>query len=293
MRAGVLAGLALCAIVVALTMPASAFNSGSNANDYFSESVQEIDENRAALGDRGWAFESAASFTPRLPRDSFDDQLFQLINSYRSDNGLAPAQEYEPLRTHATIWSNRMADVGTDTYLTDKWYREDTSVVCSEVSDVFSVSSAAKNATPQSVLNYWLESHPAAATRLMMPGTIYVGTGTVVENDIEWTTLRLAQGSCPGNPTEQVETPAQEPAAPLQARQEGDSIIFSTGPTSSAQLGYEVQRLDGALWFLDSKGFTDAGREVTLNDLPPGQYRIVVPAQSGQASSVSQDFIIN
>lgn len=293
MRAGVLAGLALCAIVVALTMPASAFNSGSNANDYFSESVQDIDENRAALGDKGWAFESAASFTPRLPRDGFDDQLFQLINSYRSDNGLAPAQEYEPLRTHATIWSNRMADVGTDTYLTDKWYREDTSVVCSEVSDVFSVSSAAKNATPQSVLDYWLESHPAAATRLMMPGTIYVGTGTVIENDIEWTTLRLAQGSCPGNPAEQVETPAQEPAAPLDAREEGDSIIFSIGPTSSAQLGYEVQRLDGTLWFLDGKGFTDAGREVALNDLPPGQYRIVVPAQSGQASSVSQEFAID
>jgi uncharacterized protein YkwD len=292
-RAGVLAGLALCAIVVALTMPASAFNSGSNANDYFSESVQDIDENRAALGDKGWAFESAASFTPRLPRDGFDDQLFQLINSYRSDNGLAPAQEYEPLRTHATIWSNRMADVGTDTYLTDKWYREDTSVVCSEVSDVFSVSSAAKNATPQSVLDYWLESHPAAATRLMMPGTIYVGTGTVIENDIEWTTLRLAQGSCPGNPAEQVETPAQEPAAPLDAREEGDSIIFSIGPTSSAQLGYEVQRLDGTLWFLDGKGFTDAGREVALNDLPPGQYRIVVPAQSGQASSVSQEFAID
>ncbi len=290
MRAGVLAGLALCAVIVALTMPASAFNSGSNATDYYSEPVSDIDENRAELGREGWAFESVADFTPRLPRDGFDDQLFQLINAYRADNGLPPAQEYEPLRTQAAIWSNRMADAGTEQYLTDKWYREDAAVVCSEVNDVFSVASSSKNATPQSVLDYWLETYPAAATRFLMSGDVFIGTGTVLANDIEWTTLRLVQGNCPGNPSEQVATPEQEPEPNLDSRQEGSSIVFTIDPSSNGQRGYEVQRLDGTLWFLEQKHFADAGREIWLDDLPPGDYRIVVPAQSGQASAVSPTF---
>jgi len=80
-RAGVLAVAAIGLVIVALTMPASAFNSGTDAGNYFGSMSQDIDDHRITLGARGIAFETSGDFAPRLPEDDFDDQMLQLVGN--------------------------------------------------------------------------------------------------------------------------------------------------------------------------------------------------------------------
>ncbi len=292
MRAGVLAIAAIGLVIVALTMPASAFNSGTDAANYFGSMSQDIDDHRITLGDRGIAFETSGDFAPRLPEDDFDDQMLQLVGNLRVGQGLQPAKEYEPLRVQATMWSNRMADAGPGQYLTDSWYPEDTTVVCRQLDQVFSISSAAKNSTPQSVLNYWLESHPAAAARLTMPDPVFLGSATVVQGDTYWTTLRIAQGACPGDPRLPSDTPAEIPAPDFTATAHPLGIQLLVAGASASQLSYQVQELKGEHWDLSRKGYTEVGRTAIISHLPAGTYRVVIPAQAGRGTGISPDLIL-
>ena len=288
MRAGVLAVAAIGLVIIALTMPASAFNSGTDATTYFGSMSQDIDDHRITLGERGIAFESSGDFVPRLPEDDFDDQLLQLVGDLRVSKGLQPAKEYEPLRVQAAMWSNHMADAGPGQYLTDSWYPEDTTVVCRQTDQVFSISSAAKGSTPQSVLKYWLESHPAAAARLTMPDPVFLGSATVVQGDTYWTTMRIVQGACPGDPRLPSDSPSQIPPPDFTATAGPSGIELLVSGTNANQLSYQVQELKDEYWDLSRKGYTEVGRVATISHLPAGTYRVVLPAQSGRGTGISE-----
>ncbi len=289
MHAGVLAGLAGGVAVLALTVPASAFNSGTDPDTYYGDQIASMNLHRVWLGEEGRAFESVDGFTRRMPDDEFDDQVMQLVNRYREDRGLGPAQDYEPLRTQSAMWSNRVADAGG--YIIDPWYTLDARVVCHQLKDIFSVSSATQG-SPQDVFDSWL-SQPGAVTGLTTPDPVYLGSATVEDGGFRWVTLRIARGACPGQP-DKVSGPEPElPAPDLSTRAGGNDIEVVVQRQGNSQLVYEVQWFNGSYWSLGRASFTEPGKRTLVSDLLPGQYRVVVPSQSGYGAAISETITVS
>ena len=226
MRSGILAGLAGGVAVLALTMPASAFNSGTDPDTYYADQINAVNLHRIYLGEEGKAFETADDFTRRLPDDEFDDQILQLVNRYREDNGLPPAQQYEPLRRLSAMWANRMADSG-DGYLADSWYAYDARVACHQLNDIFTVSSFTEGG-PLDVFANWLED-PAVTSGMLKQDPAYLGSATVDDGTRRWVTMRLAQGSCPGQPDRLSGPTDTLPKPELTIAQSGDDVEFVVG----------------------------------------------------------------
>jgi hypothetical protein len=285
----VLAGLVGGVAVLALTMPAAAFNSGTDPDTYYGDTVNGINLHRVFLGNEGKAFEPADGFTRRMPDDEFDDQILSRVNGYREMMGLGPAQHYEPLRTQSAIWANRMADAG-DGFLADPWYSLDARVVCHQLDDIFTVSSFTQ-AGPQEVFDNWLND-PAVVTGMLTPDPVFLGSATVEAGDRRWVTMRIANGSCPGEANELSAAQPVLPTPVLSLTQGGNDVEVVVERQGMSQLTYEVQVTDGSIWRLARSAFTEPGRRTVIADLQPGVYRVVVPSQSGYGTAISQTVTI-
>lgn len=290
MRGGVLAGLAGGVAVLALTMPASAFNSGTDPDTYYGDQINSVNVHRVYLGEQGKAFESVDGFTRRMPDDEFDDRILQLVNDYRQRNGLPEARFYEPLRTQSAMWANRMADA-QDGYLYDTWHRYDARVVCHQLDDIFTVSSFTPG-SPQDVFDNWL-GDPAAITGMLTPDPAFLGSATVDDGKMRWTTMRVAQGACPGEPNRIAGAEPLLPVPTLTTTPGGNDIAVEVERQGNSQLTYEVQWFNGSYWSLGRTAFTEPGKRTMVSDLLPGQYRIVVPSQSGYGTAISEMITIS
>lgn len=286
MRAGVLAAIGGGVALLVATVPASAFDSGTDPDTYYQSTIAEVDNHRAQTGAEGLAFESVDGFTRRLPDDSFDDLILGMVNRYRSEHGLPEFEQLEELRTLSAMWANRMADAQNG-YLADSWYRTDADVACRRVDDIFTVSSFTSG-TPQDVFNNWMQD-PAVVNGILTPGTTWTGIATVDDGSTLWTTMRVVRGDCPGyspyvprtlddslpDPTlRTISVPHSGPSA-------NSALQFSVARSGTSQITVEVQTLIRGRWLLWQKLYTEPNTTPITVDPPAGTYRVVVPAQAG------------
>jgi uncharacterized protein YkwD len=289
-RGGVLAGLAGGVAILALTMPAAAFNSGTDSDTYYGDQIGAVNLHRVWLAQEGRAYESVDGFTRRMPDDEFDNQILQLVNRFRDENGLPPAQHYEPLRAQSAMWANRMAD-DDNGYLNDSWYAADARVACHQLDDIATVSSFTVG-TAQDVFDQWL-TDPAVVTGMLMPDPAYLGAATVEESGKRWITMRIAQGACPGEPNRLTGPVVDLPTPLLKTVYDASGTLrVRIKRPGSSQLNMEVQSFNGATWSLFRNLFAEPNHRVTVTGLPQGQYRVVVPSQAGYAVAISPNITV-
>lgn len=290
MRGGVLAALAAGVGVIAFTMPASAFNSSTDPDTYYNDQIASVNVQRVFLGEQGKAYESVDGFTKRMPDDEFDDQILQQVNDYRTEHGLSEARVHEPLRTQSAMWANRMADSG-DGRLYDRWYTYDARVVCQQLDDIFTVSSFTQGSA-QLVFENWL-GDPAVKNGMLLADPVYLGSATVNDGTTRWTTMRIARGSCPGEPNDVSEGEPNLPAPELITTQGGNDVAVQINRQGASQLQYEVQWFNGSYWSLGRTAFAEPGTRTMVSDLLPGTYRVVVPQQAGYGTAISENITIS
>ena len=280
MRAGVLLAIGGAAAVLVATVPASAFYSGSDPDSYYNSTVRAIEAHRGWQGNEGVAFEPVGSFTKRLPDDEFDDIALDLVNWYRTDQGLPALERFEPLRVQSAIRSNQLADAGAMD-LPDPWYADDAVAACNPLTDIHSMS-ALTGGTPQDAYVQWL-ADPATRNALVSPAVGRVGIATVSEGSQFYTTMRIAEGTCPGSGMPFVREPSGLPTPRIHAETTADSagLRISVQRRGDQQLTVWVQRAGGYVWQAWEELFLEPrGRAVTVRP-PGGTYRVVVPEQSG------------
>ncbi len=268
------------AAVLVATVPASAFNSGSDPSTYYNRVVSGIEAHRGWQNTEGVAFEPVGAFTQRLPDDEFDDILLNLVNWYRGDNGLPALEQFEPLRAQSAIRSNLLADRAT-LDLEDKWYAGDAFAACNPVSDVFSIS-AQSTGKPEDVYYQWLVD-PAARNAILVHDPGAVGIATVTQDSQSYTTMRIVQGSCPGSGMPFRVEPSGLPKPTLRAATlpDGEGLTVSVQRRGDSQQLVEVQQADGWRWVKWKDFFLQPGTRQLRVFPPAGQYRVVIPRQSG------------
>lgn len=280
MRAGVLLAIGGAAAVLVATVPASAFNSGSDPESYYNSTVRAIEAHRGWQGNEGVAFEPVGAFTKRLPDDEFDDILLDLVNWYRDEQGLPALEKFEPLRVQSAIRSNQLADAGTVT-LPDDWYADDAVAACNPLKDIQSAS-AASGGTPQDVYLQWI-ADPATRNALLIPEPGKVGIATVAEGSQFYTTMRIADGTCPGSGMPFLRQPSGLPTPTIDATLTpgGAGLRISVQRRGDPQLRVWLQRADGYVWTAWDELFLEPGGDPVTVHPPGGTYRVVVPGQSG------------
>lgn len=280
MRAGVLVAIGGAAAVLVATVPASAFNSGSDPVNYYGAAVRSIEAHRGWQGTVGVAFEPVGAFTPRMPDDEFDDILLNLVNWFRSEQGLAELEQFEPLRAQSAIRSNQLADAGS-LNVVDDWYASDAAAACNPLTDAFSASNQSTG-NPQDVFTEWtLQPATRNALQARDPGAI--GIATVSEGGVSFTTIRIAHGTCPGSgmpfraeksglptPTIQADTDPGRPGLSVVVDRRGEQ-----------QLVVQIQRAEGYVWREWREIFLQPRSRPVQVTPPGGVYRVVVPEQSG------------
>ena len=279
-RAGVLALVGGGIALLATTVPAAAFDSGSDPDTYYQSVIGEVDNHRADLSVQGTAFQSVDGFSRRLPDDSFDDLILAMVNRFRSDRGLPGYEQLEELRAQSAMWANRMADTKNG-YLADPWYRTDAQVACSTVEDIYTVSSFTQG-TPQDVFNNWA-ADPGTVNAILMPGSTWVGIATVDDGETQWTTMRVVRGTCPGSssPSATVTDTLPRPTLAVAPSKDGSVVQVKVDRSGNSQIAVELQTLVRGRWLLWQKLYTEPDRQKVSVDPPAGQYRAVVPPQSG------------
>lgn len=282
MRAGVLVAVGGIAAVLVATVPASAFNSGSDPASYYTPQVRAIEAHRGWQGNEGVAFEEVGPFTQRLPDDEFDDILLNLVNWYRSDNGLPPLEQFEPLRVQSAIRSNQLADAGTAT-MPDRWYAGDAYAACNPVQDTIS-SSGVTAGTPEDVYLKWV-SDPATRNALLAPDPGAVGIATVAEGSQFYTTIRIVHGTCPGNGLPFRTNPSTLPVPDLVVDITDDGLAISVDRRGDQQQTVQIQRAEGWVWRSWRELTVQPGADPVTVAPPGGIYRVVVPQQSGYATT--------
>lgn len=277
------------AAVLVATVPASAFYSGSDPSTYYGPAVNAIEAHRGWQGVEGVAFEPVGAFVPRMPDDEFDDILLNLVNWYRGENGLEPYEQFEPLRVQSSIWSNKLADKGSDAGV-DPWLAGDAVATCNPLEDI-QTTSARSDGQPQDV--WWLLlRNTAARNALLSPDAGVVGIATVSENNSTYTTMRIAHGSCPGRGLPYRVAPSGLPQPVLKARVEpSGSLAFSVQRRGDVQLQVQVQRAENGRWINWQEFFLQPGSRLTVQP-PRGSYRVVVPAQSGYDTAMTELMIV-
>ncbi len=284
MRAGILVAAGGAAAILVATVPASAFNSGSDPATYYGAPVRAIEAHRGWQGNEGIAFEPVGAFTQRLPDDEYDDILLNLVNWFRGEHQLAPLEQFEPLRVQSAIRSNQTADAATDS-LPDKWYADDAVAACNPVADVIS-SSSVTDGTPEDVYLKWIND---AATRnaLLDPDPGAVGIATVEESSQFYTTIRIVHGTCPGGGLPYRVEPSGLPKPRLTVTQGPKGLAVSLARRGDQQQMVQVQRAEQWVWLAWRDLTLQPGaRPVTVSP-PAGIYRVVVPQQSGYATVFS------
>ena len=282
MRAGVLVAVGGVAAILVATVPASAFNSGSDPASYFTPQVRAMEAHRGWQGNEGIAFEEVGPFTQRLPDDEFDDLLLNLVNWYRGDNGLEPLEQFEPLRVQSAIRANQLADAGTSA-LPDKWYAGDAYAACNPVEDTISSSSVTAG-TPEDVYLKWV-SDPATRNALLAPDPGAVGIATVAEDAQFYTTIRIVHGTCPGNGLPFRVDPSGLPQPDLTAEVVPDGLSIAVDRAGQQQQTVQIQRAEGWVWRAWRDLTVQPGEEPVVVSPPGGIYRVVVPQQSGYATT--------
>lgn len=279
MRAGVLVAIGGVAAVLIATNPATAFNSESDPDSYFGPTVSAIDAHRGWEGTQGIAYEPVDGFTRRMPDDEFDDLLLRMVNRYRSDNGRPELTQFEALRVQSAMWSNRMADAQT-TEMVDHWATSDADVACSPVADLVTLS-AVSGGRPEDVFDSWVAD---AGTRnaLLEPASAWTGIATVNDGSREWTTMRIVSGTCPGGvlPYRAERTGLPQPRLMVRPTLDRSRLTVAVDRPGMSQLTVEVQQSFGGHWILWQTLYLMPGMPVPV-DPPAGQYRVVVPRQSG------------
>lgn len=280
MRAGVLLAIGGTAAVLVATVPASAFYSGSDPESYYNATVRAVEAHRGWQGTEGVAFEPVTPFTKRLPDDEFDDILLNLVNWYRSDQGLPPLEQFEPLRVQSAIRSNHLADAGT-LDVPDEWYAGDAVAACNPLTDIHSTSSSS-GGTPEDAYLQLIDD-PATRNALVSPQAGKVGIATVAEGSQFYTTMRIAHGTCPGSGMPFLREPSGLPMPTIDAQltKGGDGLRIAVHRRGDQQLQVSLQRANGFVWQAWEEFFLEPrGRAVTVHP-PGGTYRVVVPAQNG------------
>ena len=274
------------AAVLVATVPASAFYSGSDPDSYYRAVVTAVNAHRGWEGTRGIAFESVEGFTPRLPDDEFDDILLNLVNDYRGAQGLVEVTQFESLRVQSAMWSNRLADAGT-TELADNWYTADAVVACDPLEDI-TTTSGLSGGRPQDVFDGWL-ADPAARNALLAPDAQSAGIATVAEGGQYYTTMRLADGSCPGGTLPYRAEPTGLPTPKLRVHliDRGAGLAIHVNRPGQNQQRVEVQRADYYVWRLWRSDYVQPRRGELRVHPPGGRYRVVVPAQDGYDVAIS------
>ena len=281
-RAGVLVAVGGVAAILVATVPASAFNSGSDPATYFTPQVRAMEAHRGWQGNEGIAFEEVGPFTQRLPDDEFDDILLNLVNWYRGDNGLEPLEQFEPLRVQSAIRSNQLADAGTSS-LPDTWYAGDAYAACNPVEDTIS-SSSVTSGTPEDVYLKWV-TDPATRNALLAPDPGAVGIATVSEAAQFYTTIRIVHGTCPGNGLPFRVDPSGRPQPDLTAEVVPDGLSIAVDRAGQQQQTVQIQRAEGWVWRAWRDLTVQPGEEPVVVSPPGGIYRVVVPQQSGYATT--------
>lgn len=279
MRAGVLLAIGGAAAVLVATVPASAFYSGSDPETYYNATVRSVEAHRGWQGTEGVAFEPVSAFTKRLPDDEFDDILLDLVNWYRSEQGLAELEQFEPLRVQSAIRSNQLADAGT-LDLPDRWYADDAVAACNPLTDIHSTS-ATSSGTPEDAYLQLLED-PATRNALLSGEQGKVGIATVAEGSQFFTTMRIAHGTCPGSGMPFLREPSGLPTPTIDAQltKTSDGLRITVDRRGDQQLRVWLQRANVFVWEAWDEMFLEPGGQVTVHP-PGGTYRVVVPAQNG------------
>lgn len=281
MRAGVLVAIGGAAAVLVATVPASAFNSGSDPVNYYGTAVRTIEAHRGWQGTVGVAFEPVGPFTPRMPDDEFDDILLNLVNWFRGEQGLAVLEQFEPLRAQSAIRSNQLADAGS-LNVVDDWYASDAAAACNPLTDVFSASNQSSG-NPQDVFNEWV-TQPATRNAILAQDPGAVGIATVGEGGMSFTTIRIAHGTCPGGamPFREEQSGLPTPTILARVATEGrPGLSVAVDRAGQQQLVVQLQRADGYVWREWREIFLQPGDRPTVVHPPGGIYRVVVPKQSG------------
>lgn len=280
MRAGVLVAIGGAAAVLVATVPASAFNSGSDPDSYYSTVINGVQAHRGWQGTEGTAYEPVGEFTRRLPDDEFDAILLNLVNWYRSDNGLAPLAQFESLRVQSAIWSNKLADWGSADH-TDPWYSSDAVAACNPLRDIFSASGESEG-RPDTVYLEWLQD-PAARNAMLSPDADFAGVATVSEGSRFFTTMRIADGTCPGGglPFRTVRSGLPTPKLEVHTPPNGLGLTVEVDRRGDSQQLVQLQRAAYGVWVKWEDHFLQPGSDELRLNPPGGQYRVVVPRQSG------------
>lgn len=291
MRAGVLVAIGGTVAVLVATGPASAFNSDDNPEAYFGPAVSAVNDHREwASETRGTSYQPADGFTPRLPDDEFDSLLLNMINRFRSDNGVPPFQESEGLRVQSAMWSNVIADLRNDKAV-DWWSSQDVAVACGTVTDLYGTS-AVSDGRPEDVFDEWTAT-PAVRTALLVPGPSWAGIASVVDN-AEWTTIRIVQGDCGGGglPYEQPVALLPEPRIAVRVSPWASTLAVTVHRRGDDQLWVELQQHDGQHW-MNAQTLYLAPREPSEPvAVSAGRYRVTVPEQSGYAGAFTEPITV-